>query len=151
MPRAGIALVLLVAGCSSGGVDIVRPEIQIIQLYGPTDLASARGQGSMTAQFAFRVLNRALEPITLRRVQLESSGDGGYALRREDRPFSIPIGPGEIVEERVEALAYFRLMPSGSASNEPVTLRATFHFDSPAGSFRQIVLRNIGQFSDGPR
>lgn len=129
----------------------MRPEIQLVQLYGPTDLPYTQGATSLTAHFGFRILNRAAEPITLRHIELESSGEGGYYLRREARAFTRQIEPGEVAEETMQALAYFRTTASGAASNEPVMLRATFHFDSARGSFRQVLLRNIGQFSAGPR
>ncbi|HEU4522453.1 MAG TPA: hypothetical protein VFT12_10640 [Thermoanaerobaculia bacterium] len=152
MKAALSALVLLTAtaGCGSS-VDIIKPQIDLAQLYAPTDLGYARGSNTMVAKFAFRVINRSTEPITLRRVNLQSSGDGGYYLQREDRTFKHQIGPGQAVEDTMDARAYFRTTVSGTASTEPVTLRATFYFDSPVGSFRQIVIRNIGQFSDGPR
>ena len=138
-------------GCSSSGPDIVRPEIELVQLYGPTDLVYTQGASSVMANFGFRISNRAAEPITLRRIELESSGEGGYYLRPEGKPFTRQIGPGEVAEETMQALALFRTTPSGAASNEPVMLRATFHFDSARGTFRKVLLRNIGQFSSGPR
>lgn len=149
-----VLLVILAAAsfaCSSSGVNVARPQIDFVQLYAPTDLSYARGQDTMTAQFGFRVTNKATEPITLKHVRLESVGDGGYVLRNEDRAFGRAIGVGESIEDTLSARAYFRTNASGNASNEPVTVRATFYFDSPAGSFRQVVLRNIGQFSSGPR
>jgi hypothetical protein len=148
---AFILFAALCLACTSSGPDIASPEIEFVQLYAPTDLQYARGQDTMTAQFGFRVTNKAGEAITLKRVHLESSGMGGYVLRPEDRAFGHQIGVGQTIEDTLSARAYFQTNASGSASNEPVTVRATFYFDSPAGSFRKVVLRNIGQFSAGPR
>ena len=142
---------LALACSSSDDVKIIKPQIDFVQLYAPTDLAYARGQNTMTAQFGFRVTNQSMEQITLKRVHLESVGDGGYILRTEDRTFERMIGAGQAIEDTLSARAYFRTTASGSASNEPVTVRVTFYFDSEAGSFRQVVLRNIGQFASGPR
>lgn len=147
MKHALLASVLAIAGCASSAPDITRPQIDIVQVYAPTDLGYARGHNSMTAEFAFRVINNANQPITLRRVNIQSSGEGGYYLRREDKNFHHQLGPGQAVEDKLQALAYFRTTVSGNASTEPVTLRATFYFDSPAGNFRQIVIRNLSQFS----
>ena len=142
----------LALACSSGNdVKIIKPQIDFVQLYAPTDLAYARGQNTMTAHFGFRVTNQSMEQITLKRVHLESVGDGGYILRTEDRAFELPIGAGQVIENTLTARAYFQTTTSGSASNEPVTVRVTFYFDAEAGSFRQVVLRNIGQFASGPR
>lgn len=151
MNRAAILLAMSVAACSSGGSSIVKPEIQMIQLYAPADIGYARGQNTSMAEFGFQILNRAAEPITLRRIQIETVGDGGYYLRREDRSYTRTIGSGETVAETIQARAYFRTTGSGTASTEPVLLRATLYFEAPSGPFRQIVLRNIGQFSQGPR
>jgi hypothetical protein len=137
---------LLLAGCASAAPDIVRPEIQLAQLFAPSDLETARGRDTMYAEFGFRITNQASDAITLTRVALESSGEGGYYLRREDRAFDRQIGAGEAIEDTLQARAYFRTTGSGEASREPVTIRATFYFDSAKGSFRQTVLRNIGQF-----
>ena len=143
---SALTLALAIAGCAASAPDVVRPQIDLVQIYAPTDLGYARGHNSMTAEFAFRVINQAAQPITLRRVNIQSSGEGGYYLRREDKSFHHQLGPGQAVEDRIQARAYFRTTASGTASNEPVTLRATFYFESPGGSFRQIVIRNIGQF-----
>ena len=146
-----VALALALDCSSSNDAKIIKPQIDFVQLYAPTDLAYARGQNTMTAQFGFRVTNQSMEQITLKRVHLESVGDGGYILRTEDRSFERAIGAGQSIEDTLSARAYFQTTASGSASNEPVTVRVTFYFDSEAGSFRQVVLRNIGQFASGPR
>ena len=152
MKHAAIALVALAAACSSSSnVDIIKPEIQLVQLYAPTDIGYARGQNTSMAEFGFQITNRAGEPITLRRISIQSVGEGGYELRPEDKTYERRIGSGEVAQETIQARAYFRTNSAGSASTEPVLLRATLYFDSPQGKFRQIVLRNIGQFSDGPR
>ena len=147
MKQISLVAALILAGCASTAPDIVKPEIQLVQLFAPSDLEYARGRNTMYAEFGFRITNQASEPITLRRVALESTGDGGYYLRREDRAFDRPIGTGEAIEDKLQARAYFRTTGSGEASREPVTIRATFYFDSPKGSFRQTVIRNIGQFA----
>lgn len=139
-------------GCSStDDLKIVRPEIALIQLYAPVDLGHARGGGTMFAHFGVRIANRSAEPITLRRIDLQSIGGGGYYLRREDRSFDETIPPGSVGAVEMQAQAYFLATPSGTPSHEPVTIRAICFFDSPVGSFRQIVVRNISQFSAGPR
>jgi len=46
----------------------------------------------------------------------------------------------------VNAIVYFTSDLSGTPTREPLTLRATLHFDSPKGSFNRIVQKMIGQF-----
>ena len=145
-----IALALTLAACSSG-VDILKPEIQMVQIYAPTDIGYARGQNTSMAEYGFQITNRSTEPLTLRRIKIETVGGGGYALRPEDRSYEQRIGAGEVAQATIQARAYFRTTGAGTASNEPVLIRATLYFDSAEGSFRQIVMRNISQFSQGPR
>ena len=145
-----IVIGLSLAACSSG-VDVLKPEIQMVQLYAPTDIGYARGQNTTMAEYGFQITNRSTEPLTLRRIKIETVGGGGYALRPEDRAYDRRIGAGEVGQATIQARAYFNTTGAGTASNEPVLVRATLYFESPQGSFRQIVMRNISQFSQGPR
>jgi hypothetical protein len=142
--RKALTPLFIFLACSSGA-SIAKPEIKLVQMHVPADLGYARGPDAMTALFGFRVTNQASEPITLKRVELQSVGEGGYTLRREEKMFSHQLGPGQSVDDTIQAVAYYRTQYEGRASTEPVTLRATFHFDSPAGTFRHTVLRNFGQ------
>ena len=75
-----LSAVLLVALCACSSTDPndkrVRPEIQIVELYGPSDLRYARGQNTLDAEYGFRIANRSQEEITLRRIDLSSTGSG---------------------------------------------------------------------------
>lgn len=149
MKRTPLGLaVLLLAACSSSQDSVVNPppEIEIQQVYGPSDIPYSRGQDSVIGEYAFRVRNVADIPITLRRIELSSIGGGTIALRREDRSFHRTVNPGSAEVVSVNPRVYFRTMGSGSPTNEPLTIRAVLYFDSPKGSFRRILTRNIGQF-----
>jgi hypothetical protein len=145
------AIILLLAStalaCSSGSnVKVIRPEVELVQLVGPGDVAM--GSGIMQIQFGLRVSNRASEPITLRRVEMSSVGRGAYVLRREFHPFNKVIRP----EQYEDVTFWSRGFVYGSRfepSNEPVTVRAILFFESPDGPFQQIVQRNLDQFG-GP-
>jgi hypothetical protein len=150
--RSSALALLVLFGCSSGGdVKITKPTIDLLQLYGPSDLGFARGTGRMLAEFGFQITNRAAEPITLRRIELSSIGTGSYVLRREDRGFKALIPAGQTAALKMTADAFFTTDVSGTPSREPVTLRAIVYFEAPSGAFRQIVTRHIEQFSHGPR
>jgi hypothetical protein len=151
MRQTALALLLLF-GCSSGSdLKIAKPEISLLQLYAPTDLGFARGTGTMHAEFGVQITNKAMEPITLRRIELTSIGSGGYTVRREDRGFTTVIPSGATEAVRMVARVFFTTDVSGSPSKEPVLLRAIVYFDAPSGPFRQVVTRNVEQFSQGPR
>lgn len=150
MKRALIVAVLFLGACASSQNEVVKPppQIDVVQVYGPSDIPYSRGQESVLGEYAFRVANPANVPITLRRIELSSLGGGTIALRREDRAFTRTINPGSAEVVSVNARVYFRTTSSGSPTNEPLTIRAVLYFDSPNGSFRRIITRNIGQFPE---
>lgn len=120
--------------------------MQIVQVYGPSDLNYSRGTSSVEAQYALQITNRADEPIRLRHVTLESVAGTTIVMRREDRGFDNEIPPGQTGQALVNARVYFTSDMSGSPTREPLTLRATMTFDSAKGSFHRIVQKMIGQF-----
>ena len=144
-----LSLGLLIIGCSSsskpGGM--IRPEIEIEQAVGPGDVGYPRG--IIEVQFAMKISNRSAQPVTLRRIEIQSVGGGGYTLRHETQVFNKTIEPDhfDTVKFWVRALA----KGDTPAANEPVTIRGVAQFDSPAGSMQQFFLKNISQFSSGYR
>ena len=144
-------LLVVIAGCAGSNAPVTRPVIEMFQLHGPSDLAYTRGQNTMEAYFGFRIQNNAAETITLRRIDLQSVGEGGYTLRREDQPFNNSIPAGGTAEATMRARAYYPVTRSGTASKEPVTVRAVVYFETSRGKFQQIVMRNIEQFTTGTK
>ena len=152
MKKTTTAIALLLASivmmaCASGSkVNVIRPEVELVQLVGPGDVAM--GAGPMQLQFGIRVANRASEPITLKRVELSSVGTGAYILRREFHPFDKVVRPEQYEDVTFWQRGYVfgrRFDPS----KEPVTVRAILYFESPDGAFTQIVQRNLDQWG-GP-
>lgn len=148
MKRALIVAVLFLGACASSQNEVINPppQIDVVQVYGPADIPYSRGQESVLGEYAFRIENKANVPITLRRIELSSLAGGTIGLRREDRSFTRTINPGSAEVVSVNARVYFRTTSSGSPTNEPLTIRAVLYFESPNGSFRRIITRNIGQF-----
>lgn len=148
MKRAAVVAVLFLGACASSQNEVVNPppQIDVVQVYGPADIPYSRGQDSVLGEYAFRIENKADVPITLRRIELSSLAGGTIALRREDRAFNRTVNPGSAEVVSVNARVYFRTTSSGSPTNEPLTIRAVLYFESPKGSFRRIITRNIGQF-----
>lgn len=140
------ALVLLAACASSQSTPVPAPDINIVQVYGPSDLPYSRGVSSVNAEYAIQITNKADVPITLTHVSLVSVGMGTMAMRREERGFTAVVPPGATGEARLNALLYFTSDASGSPSREPLTLRATMNFDSPKGKFVRIKQQNLSQF-----
>lgn len=147
MKRAAIALLLLLGGCASSNVDDPnRPDVEFIQVYGPSDLTPARGANTMQIEYAVRIGNRSADDITLRRISVMSVGEGAYQLRPEEQTYSATIPPDTLVTVKLTARGYYVSNSVGDVSKEPVTVRAILFFDSPRGSFRRIVNQNLGQF-----
>jgi len=150
---APAALFLLAAaGCSSsrpgGDAKLIKPEISIEQVVGPAELGYPGGL--IDVQYEVTIANRSAEPLSLRRIEVSSVGGGAYRLRRESFPFNVTVpadrqGTLRFWAHALQSGAVFR------GSNEPVTLRAILFFDSPAGRFQQIMMRELGQFEGGPR
>lgn len=151
MRRAAIALALLALACaSSQPADGNQLDIELVQVYGPSDLGIVRGSSAMQIEYAVRIANRSAQPVTLRRISLQSVGSGAYQLRPEEQSYTVMIPPDTSESVRLTARGYFSGTASGDASREPVTLRAILYFEAAAGPFRRIITQNIGQFP-GPR
>lgn len=145
MKHAAFALLLLLPACASK-IDIERPEIQVVELFGPSDLNFARGQNQLHARYGFVVTNPSKHPITLKRIDLRSYGEGAYWIRPEERPFDVRIESGDTGQVEMSALVYFQGRPLGNVSSEPVSARATLFFDSPVGKFQQVKMQMLTQF-----
>ena len=140
-----LSLGSLIAACSSApkGPAMVRPEIEIDQVVGPGDEGYPRGV--IEVQFAMKISNRSTQPVTLRRIEIQSLGGGGYILRHETQTFHTTVEPNhfDTIKFWVRALA----KGDTAAANEPVTIRGVAQFDTPSGSTQQFFHKNISQFA----
>jgi hypothetical protein len=151
MKRLAVAaLLVFAAACSSsnapGAAKRILPEVAIEQLVGPAQLGYPGGL--VDIQYEVTVGNQSDEPITLRRIEVSSIGGGAYRLRRESFPFGAKLGAHQ--QGTIQFWAHS--IQSGQifrGSNEPVTLRAILHFDSPSGPFQKIVMKSLDQFDSG--
>ena len=94
-----------------------------------------------------QVVNRAEEPITLRQIQIESTGDGGpYAVPRDQYVFNRQIAPGQtdVIEFWAHAYA-FRGRGRQLDARAPVTIRGLAFFEAPSGNFRRTFITNLSQ------
>ena len=148
MKRATILSILLLAACATSQDAPVNPapDVLIEQTYGPANIPYSRGTNSIVGEYAISVQNKADVPITIKRVDLQSVGGTTIAMRREDRAFDVSVNPGSVETVKLNPRMYFTSTGSSAPSNEPLTVRATIHFDSPNGTFRRIVTRTISQF-----
>ena len=129
------------SGLGRTRVNVIKPEIELSQV-SEMPAAARHVQGAIPVQYSMRVANRSAEPITLKRVTVQSMGMGAYRIDATGRPFDTQIQPDEyqVVEFWLPANVVDNTI---IGSNGPVTLRATLQFDSPVGQFQEIVVQQV--------
>src|SRR5258706_15534593 len=88
------ALFLLTACATNSAVPGPEPDINIYQI-SRVAVGTEHDTGPVSAQFAVEVKNKLTEPLSLRRVAVQSIGGGAYTLRADSQAFNEKIGPGE--------------------------------------------------------
>lgn len=148
-----LAVVLLLAACaSSNEPGILKPEVELLQLQAPVDIGYATGPTQI--QFGTRIANKSGEPITLKRIEIQTVGSGSYVIRKQWFSFNEKVDPEHFTTVTFWARGYgFATDRGRTPSSEPVNVRGILYFETPVGSFHQIVTRYISQFpgGEGPR
>ena len=145
---APVILVSAMAGCgSSRSASLLEPEIGIEQL--TSDSFIMQYQTRVSIEFRLEVLNRSGEPITLKRLELQTAGGRPYALRNAPEHFDLVIPPGE--KKSVDFSMWGYSAGGRSASTEPVVLSGTAYFDTPGGRMAKTFIRRIQQPRDRRR
>lgn len=115
--------------------------IQIVQTSSvPT--AARYVQGGVSVQYAVRVTNLTDETITLRRVTVQSLGEGAYHVQHT---MSYDVGVGPQQAQDVQFWAPAQTGRSLVGANGPVSVRVTAEFDSKKGKFQEIVTRVVNE------
>ncbi|HYH06620.1 MAG TPA: hypothetical protein VEK11_06095 [Thermoanaerobaculia bacterium] len=135
------ASLLLLAACASQG-KASRASIAGIQIIQTSEVPAAARyvQGGVNVQYAVRVTNLVDEPLTLRRVTVQSLGEGAYHVQHS-MSYEIPVGPAQ--EQDVQFWAPAQTGRSLVGANGPVTVRVTAEFDSKRGRVQEIVTRVV--------
>ena len=138
---AVLAVVLLVSACTSAPA-FLAPEIQIHELTGPGSLGYPTG--ALQIEYEMEIHNVAAEPITLRRIDVQSqnSPDSPYVLRHEAQTFDLRILPGETQRATFWVKAYGQV--TSSHAHEPLSVRIIGFFDTPGGPIQKYLHREIG-------
>ncbi|HYM61493.1 MAG TPA: hypothetical protein VEZ11_11450 [Thermoanaerobaculia bacterium] len=142
---------LATVACSSGApraqkVEIIQPELVFRQSVGPSDLNYPRG--FLEVKYDVQVANRSAEPITVRRIEIQSDASGAYVIRKDRFLFDQKIDPDHfaVVSFWVRGLA----RGDSARGTAPVTIRGVVYFDSPVGAFHQFFIRELSQFPRKP-
>jgi hypothetical protein len=150
VPLTALLLVTtLTTGCKTsrgtGLASIPEPDVVIAQMSSVASVAR-HVTGGTPVQLIVQITNNAAQPITLKRVQAQSVGQGAYTITEgmadnSAHPFDVLIPPTATrsVTFWVSAIANDTIV----GTNGPVTLRMIANFDSPAGKFRSIVVQQV--------
>ena len=147
-----LALSLTVLACSSSSPEAqkakaTQPNVDFVQMVGPADLGYPPGQ--FDVQYGVRVQNPSAQPITLRRIAVETVGGGGpYLLRRDTYYFKDVIDAQNQKDLSFWAHAIATGRADSADSQAFVTIRAIAYFDTPTGMVRKVVMKNFGQMGN---
>jgi hypothetical protein len=155
---AALSLLLLTAaGCASSRSDsglgnatakLADPEILVKQI-STVPSAARHVEGGLPVRYVVRISNRSGEPITLKRIDAVSLGEGAYRLPSVSRPFNKQIQPEHYEQVDFWAPAFID-NATITGANGPVTLRLTTYFDSPVGQFQNIVVQQVHEDMGDP-
>ena len=141
-----VALIALAAGCSSsGGATAGAPDLQF-QL---TQFGSAADtfyfRGPMNVQYQLAIHNPTNATYTLRRLDLQSVGQGAYSIRTGNSPITRTIAAGGTTTIGLSAWA--RARGGYLTAEEPVTIRGIAYFEAPDGRhFQRVFTQTLSQF-----
>jgi hypothetical protein len=138
-----VLVIVALAACGSidnAKVDLIPPELALRQLGGP-GLAGSQVTGAISVNVRVSVFNPSQEPITLKRVDFATVGQGAYSVSNVSRPFGKAIAP----DQTIEVDTWLPAFSEGSiiGNNGPVTMRVTAFFDSDVGQFRKVYTINL--------
>lgn len=146
----GAVLCAFAVACATTAPDTPtgRVDVQIDQL-NQIPLAAQRTAGGAPMQYRVRVANRGTGAITLQRITTQSVTDtDAYSVPTMTRSFDEPIPAREYRD--IEYWVPARLNGNTiTGNNGPVTLRLILHFDSPAGQFNEVVVRQVNTSRQG--
>ena len=145
--RLTVAALILTAACATqpNKAGITDPQIDIAQEVGPADLNFP--VGPVEFKFDYRITNQWSQPMTVIRIAVSTSNPegGAYSLRHDMYNVRETIPPGEsrIVSFWAKGYSYGRSM----RESEPVTLHTVVYFETPAGTYQKVLIREIPQRS----
>jgi hypothetical protein len=139
MRRAASIVLLFIAGCASSRSS-AEPEIRLVQTSEVAEVAR-NVPGSIPISFRLTIHNTLQTPLTLKRLELQSIGEGAYSLSSLTRSYDQVIQPG--AEQSFDLWGSGYVSPTIVGANGPVTIRAIAQFDAASGSFQTVVMRQL--------
>ena len=130
-----IVLIVLSACAAASGPDL---SVQLEQL---TPFSDFRFAGPVNVQYRITAVNNSDAPATLVRAELRTVGPAAYVLREPALPLHLTVAAKSSASVVVTARG--AALGGQAQSREPVVVRATAYFDTPAGAFTRIVNVNV--------
>lgn len=144
-----IALALI--GCASAApvadkAPLSEPDVRITQTSRVPEVA-AHQSGPISVRYRVDLGNRSKENIKVKRIDLQSLGEGAYSLPALTRPFAVELKPGESKFVELWGPAYI-IDPTILGANGPVTIRLTVYYNTPAGPTQSVTIRQVHPLGD---
>jgi len=137
---------LVVAGCGStpatnnAKVNIPEPEVHLVQISAQPPVAE-HVTGGIPINFGVTITNHASIPITLKRINVQSMGSGGYNVAPTSRPFDKTIAPD--ATEELQFWVAANADQSVAGVNGAVAMRVIAQFDSSQGAFENTSVHQV--------
>lgn len=139
-----ILAILVIAGCASQStnakVNIADPHVTIEQL-SSVPLVAEHVTGGVPVQYRMAITNNAQIPITLKRVNIRSMGEGAYVVQPSSKPYALKIDPG--ATEMIELWVPTTAVPSVAGANGAVALQLRTEYDSSLGTFQNVTVSQV--------
>ena len=146
MKRAllSIAIAMLVA-CASTSSSNEGPPLQatLLQVGAPSP-DTYYFRGPVNIQYALTIKNPTNEQFTLRRLDIQSVGQGAYRVRTGAQAINQRVNPNGTTT--IHLATWGTAMGGFISSTEPVTLRVIGQFEGPNGRFQKIFTETILQY-----
>jgi hypothetical protein len=137
MRNAIVAILLLLAGCATGGQDDANTPNVALHLAQEESAPSAFLYGGLVnVRYALSIANRTADPVTLTRIEVRTISSGAYAMRPTSTTINVEVPAGQ---EKTVPLSLWAQAPGGNfAAHEPVSIRATAYMTGPKGAFVRL-------------
>lgn len=142
-----IAAIVLLASCASSSPSSMTSSasnavaVHLAQAGTPAETYYFRGP--IPIEFQLTVTNPTNQPMTLRKLNLSTTGPGAYSLRTGDSTLNYTIPPNATTT--IALSAWGRSAGGFLRGGEPVNIRGIAYFDSPSGGFARQFMEYLPQ------
>jgi hypothetical protein len=139
--------IAVLAGCaSSAATSSNAPPLQLTLLQRGAPAADVfYFRGPVNIQYDLAIKNPTNDQYTLRRLDIQSIGQGAYRVRTGSQPMAQKVNPNGTTT--VHLSTWGQSTGGFISSGEPVTVRVIAQFETPGGkSFQRVFTETLSQF-----